>query len=868
MSVRIPGVYIEIKGDFTELQTDMKRARQMVAEQATGMSNALNNALSPGQIKSSINSLVRDLGQIDRASKLTGNEFDKLGVDLGELRRHTGLTEREFQKLQSRMLQKKATDTTERALKNIERQAGLTRWEMARLQLKMGDVNGAARTLFRGVTFRGIVSTVAGLTAALAAAAGSMVYLGNRAIEANDKIAKTADKVGLSTDALQELRYAADLAGVGQETLDMAMQRFSRRVGEAAQGQGELLGILKEYNIQIKDSQGKTRPLEDIFLDVADAIKNASSEQEKLRIAFKAFDSEGAALVNVMRQGSAAINDIRQDARNLGFVIEEDLVRNSEKANDELTKLKRIVGAELQSAVGELTPEITRLTQKLIDNRDRISEIIDKMITMGEKFVWLAGKAGDFSDAIGKIPVFSSLSPDRSFSDLFISPVITDWLFSNDVSNRTSGRLSPKEQQMLRGQRSTRGVDDELAAISKELTDSSVVRAMKQLSGVNQILKDIVAEAKRRDPTLQITSGLRSREKQSDLYKRYLAGEPGLYNVAKPGTSPHEYGLAVDLVSKQGAEALNKMIQDIAKEMGASVKWGGKGDPVHFGLTGGLEESMQQRIKAAEEAAREAEALQKKALADAKRTAEEKARFESDLTDQVAALTMDRYDYERYALDKQVEEWRAKYGEMTEIAQYEAARIKQINESAFQDFVDNSDTALAGAHRAFESYADRYNDTANNVADAISGTFTSLENALVDFVTGAEVSFQDLFNSLLAEITKFSMHQFIFGPLSGYLSGLTGNSLLDLFSGSSGGSYMPAWGVSKFAEGGHVSKPTLAIVGEKEPETIIPDSKLGKMGGVTVNMNVSVADVRGFQASRSQIMSGIHAGMRQAARNM
>jgi uncharacterized protein YcbK (DUF882 family) len=857
MSVRIPGVYIEIKGDFTELQTDMKRARQMVAEQATGMSNALNNALSPGQIKSSINSLVRDLGQIDRASKLTGNEFDKLGVDLGELRRHTGLTEREFQKLQSRMLQKKATDTTERALKNIERQAGLTRWEMARLQLKMGDVNGAARTLFRGVTFRGIVSTVAGLTAALAAAAGSMVYLGNRAIEANDKIAKTADKVGLSTDALQELRYAADLAGVGQETLDMAMQRFSRRVGEAAQGQGELLGILKEYNIQIKDSQGKTRPLEDIFLDVADAIKNAGSEQEKLRIAFKSFDSEGAALVNVMRQGSAAINDIRQDARNLGLVIEEDLVRNSEKANDELTKLKRIVGAELQSAVGELTPEITRLTQKLIDNRDTITDIIEKLVSLGDKFLWVAERADTFYSLLSKQYPFAAQS------------WIMDALFPGEKSsNRTTGKITQDELAASREAQALYDANREMSQSGGIALREQIRNMRDQLVGVNSLLVEVVAEAKRRDPTLQITSGLRSREKQADLYQRYLAGEPGLYNVAKPGTSPHEYGLAVDMVSKQGAEALNKMIQDIAKEMGASVKWGGKGDPVHFGLTGGLEESMQQRIKAAEEAAREAEALQKKALADAKRTAEEKARFESDLTDQVAALTMDRYDYERYALDKQVEEWRAKYGEMTEIAQYEAARIKQINESAFQDFVDNSDTALAGAHRAFESYADRYNDTANNVADAISGTFTSLENALVDFVTGAEVSFQDLFNSLLAEITKFSMHQFIFGPLSGYLSGLTGNSLLDLFSGSSGGSYMPAWGVSKFAEGGHVSKPTLAIVGEKEPETIIPDSKLGKMGGVTVNMNVSVADVRGFQASRSQIMSGIHAGMRQAARNM
>lgn len=44
--------------------------------------------------------------------------------------------------------------------------------------------------------------------------------------------------------------------------------------------------------------------------------------------------------------------------------------------------------------------------------------------------------------------------------------------------------------------------------------------------------------------------------------------------------------------------------------------------------------------------------------------------------------------------------------------------------------------------------------------------------------------------------------------------------------------------VPEFANGGRVTRPTYALVGEKEPETIIPDSKLGMLGGVTININV------------------------------
>ena len=43
-----------------------------------------------------------------------------------------------------------------------------------------------------------------------------------------------------------------------------------------------------------------------------------------------------------------------------------------------------------------------------------------------------------------------------------------------------------------------------------------------------------------------------------------------------------------------------------------------------------------------------------------------------------------------------------------------------------------------------------------------------------------------------------------------------------------------------FAEGGRVTEPTLAIVGENEPETIVPDSKRGQLGNVTYNVTFNV----------------------------
>jgi hypothetical protein len=43
-----------------------------------------------------------------------------------------------------------------------------------------------------------------------------------------------------------------------------------------------------------------------------------------------------------------------------------------------------------------------------------------------------------------------------------------------------------------------------------------------------------------------------------------------------------------------------------------------------------------------------------------------------------------------------------------------------------------------------------------------------------------------------------------------------------------------------FAEGGRVTRPTIAMIGEREPETIVPDSKRGAFGNTTQNISVTI----------------------------
>ena len=244
-----------------------------------------------------------------------------------------------------------------------------------------------------------IKAGVVGFAAAISVDA--LTSAAKASIEYADNIAKAADKIGLTTDALQELRFAAERTGVEQSTLDMAMQRFSRRVGEVAQGTGVLKDVFEQYGIKVRDSNGYIRSLDDILGEYANTVKNASSDQERLRLAFKAFDSEGAALVNTLRNGKSGLDDLRQAAKDAGVVMEEELLRKAEVINDRWDTLVQTIGTRFKSAVISTISFITGTAEavteqaaSLAQNREQIrnyTKALDNLNTVMENIRQQAG---------------------------------------------------------------------------------------------------------------------------------------------------------------------------------------------------------------------------------------------------------------------------------------------------------------------------------------------------------------------------------------------------------------------------------------------------------------------------------------------
>ena len=213
--------------------------------------------------------------------------------------------------------------------------------------------------------------------------AGGLTLLVRQSLLATDALSKTASKIGTTTEALSGLQYAGKLTGVEVNVMNMALQRFSRRASEAAQGTGEAKNAIRELGIDARELV--KLPLDERMLVLADAFQGVQSESDKLRIAFKLFDSEGAALVNTLSQGRGALAEMLGEAKALGVVMSSEAAQGVEDANDEFLKLNSIFKGILDQTTAALAPALKFIVESISKSLVKFGEAQGGFAEIGKK---------------------------------------------------------------------------------------------------------------------------------------------------------------------------------------------------------------------------------------------------------------------------------------------------------------------------------------------------------------------------------------------------------------------------------------------------------------------------------------------------
>lgn len=424
-----------------------------------------------------------------------------------------------------------------------------------------------------------------GAATAAAAAAGAAVFV-KSAIDQADAAGILAGKLGITTEALTKLEYAAKLSDVSQSALEGSLKKLSVTLTNAQDPASKAAQAFNAIGLSARDLIAL--PADQQLGRIGDALNNVENQSQRAALAQKIFGRSGIELLPILAEGSAGIRALGEEAERFGVVISGDLAARAGLFNDNLDRLKTAAEGVGLAVADQLLGPMNDLSDQLIElSQDKeVAEGIATFITgigtavvtaaeaisiSGRAFRYLGEEiAAAFSGpAIGDLSrLKEALKSYQDQLDVYQARVDRGFVLSESEAQDV-GRLSVEINKLNGFIKATNDLDADAAKIKEAAT-----AAQKKYN--DSQLEEVVVTARRRVVSEQVTAALTSNTAATnaattaaEAQQKRVAGavDQLRFEVTQLGRNERAQRIAIAL-RNSGADAASKEGQEIARLTG------------------------------------------------------------------------------------------------------------------------------------------------------------------------------------------------------------------------------------------------------------------------------------------------------------
>jgi tetratricopeptide (TPR) repeat protein len=201
--------------------------------------------------------------------------------------------------------------------------------------------------------------------------------------EGADRVGKSAFRLGIAAQELQQWQRAAEMADVPASKFSAAMGKMSDNLGRARAGQGQLYNDLKRVAPGLLEQALKTKNNAEALDLFARALDQTSDAAERESLARMVFGRGGGDMIAMLKDGYPALKELLEEMTGYGLVTNQT-ARDAEEFNDAQMRLKYSI-AGVKNELGSrllplLTPYILRLKDWISVNRGLIATRLEEFL--------------------------------------------------------------------------------------------------------------------------------------------------------------------------------------------------------------------------------------------------------------------------------------------------------------------------------------------------------------------------------------------------------------------------------------------------------------------------------------------------------
>lgn len=172
-----------------------------------------------------------------------------------------------------------------------------------------------------------------------------------------DMLDKMSQRTGFTTNALSELGFAAEQSGTDIETLEKGIKGMQMQILNAERGLSTATDSLADLGLTVGDLEGLSP--EDQFMKLAGAVADVQDPSKKAALALSIFGRAGQKLLPLLSAGSGAIEDLRQQARDLGISMSPEDAKAAAEFTDTWNSFKKVLMGIVYTVGGAVVPAFT-----------------------------------------------------------------------------------------------------------------------------------------------------------------------------------------------------------------------------------------------------------------------------------------------------------------------------------------------------------------------------------------------------------------------------------------------------------------------------------------------------------------------------
>lgn len=292
---------------------------------------------------------------------------------------------------------------------------------------KLGSALGMSTSQVKQLTstFTGASSGMQGVNASAGVAAAGVLALGAAAVKAGeqlvefakkggaaaDEINTTATKFNLSTQAVQQFQYMAELTDTSVETITGSISKLTRNMDGARDGTGTAAEAFSRLGISITNGDGSLRSANDVFAEAIDALGRVGNETERDALAMEIFGKSAMELNPLIAAGSETIRAYAEEAEACGYVMSEKMLTSLQAVDDAGVKLDNSMDALHNTLGAAVAPAVSTVEEALAGMIGGIANGIQELAGMKDQADTTADAMNTLASAIQGVRDLDTSNP-------------------------------------------------------------------------------------------------------------------------------------------------------------------------------------------------------------------------------------------------------------------------------------------------------------------------------------------------------------------------------------------------------------------------------------------------------------------------